>query len=407
MILSEQMDKKESVKLVIEETLGIDRVGEPVIVGIPFPKGMLKDENYLSLFDSEGNQVPLQKQIMSKWPDLSLKWILLDFLADCQPNSTSSYNLRFQNLPSDQYLYTDKINITDGDSFLSIDTGKAIFILDRKTFFPFQRVTVSGAEIIDASNSTVRLTDENQMDYIPIIKNISIETGGLMRSTIRVDGHFESVERKVFCGFFARLFFYAGKSLTKIEFTIINTKAAKHPGGLWDLGDEGSVYFNDLSFNFALLEKNDTSILWKTKINEEQTQLNGNRVEIYQDSSGGENWDSPNHVNKHGKVMNSFKGYQVIADGLLEEGHRATPSITIVAGNRAITSAIKNFWQNFPKAIKANNNLSPLITLSTRLSYAVLLLFFGDIYPIARLPAYHSGPVFATSGISIQSRLIS
>lgn len=354
------MDKKESVELVIEETSGIDRVGEPVTVGIPFPKGMLKGENYLSLFDSKGNQVPLQKQIMSQWPDLSLKWVLLDFLVDCYPASTSSYNLKFQSLPSDQYLSSDKINITDGDSFLSIDTGKAIFILDKKTFSPFQSVTVSGAEIIDASNSNVRLTDENQVEYIPIIRNISIETSGLMRSTIRIDGYFESGERKVFCDFFARLFFYAGKSLTKIDFTIRNPKAASHPGGLWDLGDDGSVYFDDFSFQLGLAEKNDTSIFWKTGTDREINALNGNRVKIYQDSSGGENWDSPNHVNREGEIRNSFRGYRVTTDNLLEEGYRASPVIAVASGSGKISAAIQKFWQNSPKSVEAGNSVITL-----------------------------------------------
>ncbi|MBN9520247.1 hypothetical protein J0H58_17245 [bacterium] len=66
--------------------------------------------------------------------------------------------------------------------------------------------------------------------------------------------------------------------------------------------------------------------------------------ELYQDSSGGENWRGRNHVNRAGEVPLTFRGYRVNgADGL-----RATP-IVLLPG---LGITMPHFWENFPKAIE-------------------------------------------------------
>jgi hypothetical protein len=38
---------------------------------------------------------------------------------------------------------------------------------------------------------------------------------------------------------------------------------------------------------------------------------------IYQDSSGGENWQSLNHVNRDNEVKTSFRGYKLLEGGMV------------------------------------------------------------------------------------------
>ena len=350
------MDNQKDIKLIIEETSGIERASEPVTVGVPFPGGFLSDVRSLSILDAKVNPVPLQTEILAKWPDQSIKWVLLDFPVDCPPNTTTNYSLTHSDAPAKQRIHDKEIKIKEVKSSLEIDTGKAVFCIDNKVFNPFSSVKISGKEIIDSKSSFMVLKDEAQEEFMPIIENTDIETHDPIRCTIKTEGVFRSKKGKDFADFFARLSFYAGRSLVKIDFTIRNPNAAEHPGGFWDLGDKGSVYFDDLSFNLALLTKQESTTFWKTKINQNMQKLDGTELEIYQDSSGGENWNSPNHVNKDGKVMNSFSGYKVKSNNLLEEGDRATPTIIKSSGNTTIAATIKNFWQNFPKSLEAKDN---------------------------------------------------
>jgi len=354
------MNNVEKVDIILKEQSGIERITEPVTAGIPFPKGALADKVIVTLFDVKGDAVPLQTEVMAVWPDKSIKWLLCDFMIDCSPNATVNYYLTLAGALSEQSLGDGTIRIEDRGLFLTINSGKALFSLDKKTFLPLTSVIVSGIELIDARKSYVILKDSTQKEFNPAINSIDIETKGLIRSTIKIEGRFEDASGGVLCDFLSRLSFYAGKSYVRIDFTIKNPKAAKHRGGLWDLGDEESVYFDDLSFQIALTEKKDTLISYKTQLKQTDRRIERERIEIYQDSSGGENWDSLNHVNKYGKVMNRFRGYTVISDNLLEEGFRATPKVTVISKDNAIAATVQGFWQNFPKSIEAENNILTL-----------------------------------------------
>lgn len=356
------MEIQQKIEIIFVEKLGTERVKEPVTFGIPFPRRLLTDKNYLSLVGDAGDPISMQAEVLSTWPDKSIKWLLCDFQVDCPPNSSKNYYLIFQGSSTRQSSSKDTIRIDDSGSVFTIQTGKAEFTLDKNTYFPFKNIKISGHEIIDNSKSCVVLKDEKQREFLPVIKKTNIENNGQLRCTIKLEGQFQSDTGKVFADFFSRLFFYAGKNIVKIEFTIRNPKAAKHPGGLWDLGDEGSVYFDDLSFHFALPAANDSSIFYKTQSGQKEKKLNGNNMQIYQDSSGGLNWKSRNHVNRYGKVVNSFRGYKVLSNGLLEEGQRIFPTIGLVSEDRIIAAAIKDFWQNFPKSIETENS-----TLTLRL----------------------------------------
>ena len=78
---------------------------------------------------------------------------------------------------------------------------------------------------------------------------------------------------------------------------------------------------------------------------------------IYQDSSGGENWQSRNHVNRNNEVKTSFRGFRVYSDDrIFQEGLRANPVISVENNDVSISGTVQYFWQNFPKALEAKNN---------------------------------------------------
>jgi hypothetical protein len=53
---------------------------QPVTVGLPFPRGGLQDTGSLSLAGADGRPIRLQAEPLARWPDGSVKWLLLDFV---------------------------------------------------------------------------------------------------------------------------------------------------------------------------------------------------------------------------------------------------------------------------------------------------------------------------------------
>lgn len=396
--------------LIIEEYAGITRINEPVTVGIPIPRGVLYNAQQLYLNDPEKGLAPLQTQALAVWPDKSIKWILLDFQVPVEACTKKELGLFFG---KDSSLVTlgKGIRITKTEKTVEVDTNAAKFVLNSKIFRPFESVLIGDQVIIDNKNSNVILKDENGKCHTPFINNIDMETEGPVRSTLKIDGVFKTGQRAHIANFIARIHFFLNSSLIKIEFTIHNPKAAKHPGGLWDLGDPGSIYFKDISVNIAIADdkkgiESDLALYedpvpmdyqnfpktTKQKYEAFQFKSHSSNISdsmpdvlIYQDSSGGENWQSLNHVNRDNEVKTTFRGYKLleggmvgrsdtgesnnlelsaksIADGcsgmkIIKEGFRANPILTLHSSRFTIGASIQYFWQNFPKALSIKENI--------------------------------------------------
>jgi hypothetical protein len=162
----------------------------------------------------------------------------------------------------------------------------------------------------------------------------------------------------------ARLHFFAGSAAVRIELTIRNPRRAAHPGGLWDLGDAGSIYLKDVAIRFALPTRGEVRpveppapagrVVCSPEVGAPAEEFAA-PFELYQDSSGGENWRSTNHVSRKHEVPVSFRGYRLKSGSQERTGLRATPLVTLSRGGHAVGVAVPQFWQNFPMAVEATD----------------------------------------------------
>jgi hypothetical protein len=344
----------DTVALILEETSGITRINEPLSVGIPFTKGVLFNANTLSLRDERIQVLPLQTHVMDRWSDQSCRWLLIDFQATVHANTKAAYSLAWG---SDTHTVTpSEISVKQMGDTVCVDTGVATFWVDRENYRPFKRVTVGGNEVLEPCSNHTMLTDVHGQQWTAVVRKISTEAGGPCRVTLYLEGSFHHPsEQQSIAIFYSRVHFFAGHSVAKVEFTIRNPRRAEHPGGLWDLGDPGSIYFEDLAMWVNLRGGKSDAIHWTAKPNRGLRTDDGPHLEIYQDSSGGEHWQSRNHVNRFGSVMNSFRGYKVRASGTtVATGERAQPTLIVSGSGGSIAAAMESFWQNFPKSIEVD-----------------------------------------------------
>src|SRR5438477_23756 len=71
----------------------IDVAGQPVTVGVPFPRGVLREPEKLWLANADGMPVPLQVKPLARWADGSIKWLLCDFVIERVPAGSQSWQL--------------------------------------------------------------------------------------------------------------------------------------------------------------------------------------------------------------------------------------------------------------------------------------------------------------------------
>ncbi len=348
-----------SLSLMLEEQDGIARYHEPITVGVPFPRGLIQQLPECRLCNPQGQAIPLQTEVLACWPDQSVKWGLFDFQADVAAHTRAEYTLianREHAASMTPELITSLLVKKDADSF-QIDTGAAIFTVPTRRFAPFSSVMIDGQERLDAANSCVSFEDDAGRQYEHHIEQARVETSGALRITLNIDGQIRRPDSDAnFARFAARLHFYAHSAACRIDYTLHNPNAAQHLNGLWDLGDSGSIYFNDLSFHVAAHSQN-LQIVWNDDVLGASPRIAAGTMSIYQDSSGGDHWMSRNHVNRLGKVAHRFQGYRVTqGDAVISSGKRANPLVALQQNGIRIEAAIRDFWQNFPKELEATPN---------------------------------------------------
>jgi len=343
----------------LQETQDLRRTREPVRLGVPISRGLLNAPDDIALIDAEQRPIPVQGRCLALWPDRSIKWLLLDFFADLEPNSKRPYFIVDKASKSEKtdIKKLSTIEFIEHSSHFSIDTGKAQFVINKTLPALISEAVLQDNSMVSKNGLQVQLTDSKERLLKPQIDNYKIENSGPLRTTVVAEGRFIASQKPLPIVFKSRMSFFASASAVKIEFLIRNTQAAVHPGGLWDLGDPGSLFFKDLSIRLQP-HSEVNHIAWYSERLEEDTQTSTSQPwSIYQNSSGGECWNSRNHVDRFGELSVSFRGYRVCEwqagdRRVLSEGMRAQPALRLVTSSGWLAVTVKDFWQNFPKALR-------------------------------------------------------
>jgi hypothetical protein len=321
---------------------------QPIAVGLPLPRGAVLGEPNVCLTDQQGHVIASQSRCLSRWSDGSVKWLLVDAVAESLPAGQAEWEVSLANDPNEKTT-EPRISVCEENDVIVVDTGYAKFEIDRATFRPFRRVEIDGRSIVTSHDSETLLTDRKGRPRRLIVDNTTIDTHGPLRATITLGGKVPGCRG---LRFRARLCFFAGTGLVRVRLALHNPNRARHRGGLWDLGDAGSVLFRGLSMNVGLTGDGNSKTQWKCDP-DEPPQEDVGAVEIYQDSSGGKNWQSLNHVNRDGVVPCRFRGYEVTRSIGTHRGERASPTVTVRTDGASLTVSVPEFWQQFPKAINA------------------------------------------------------
>ncbi|MCS7158998.1 MAG: hypothetical protein RMJ19_00875 [Gemmatales bacterium] len=148
------------------------------------------------------------------------------------------------------------------------------------------------------------------------------------------------------------------------ELRIFNRKAAKHPKGLWDLGDHSSLLLRFLSLRIKF-EKPAEEIYYTTSEDNQYSTVGGVEAYIHQESSGGCAWRHANHVNRIGRIGVRFAGGVVQNQEGTLYAPRLEPLVVAKFGDEYLLLALHPFWQAFPRAIRISREQIVLEGLSS------------------------------------------
>ena len=327
-------------------------VGEPVSFGVPLPRGAATD-GVCWVVESSGGAAVVDARVIDRWHDGSARWMLVDTRVQSWFDDATVIRPAE---PKD-LAGVERISLTQEDGCLAVDTGIARFVFRRGGSFPFDGVTAGGLDLADcaAPDHGLVVTTATGNSSHGRVDDVNIEHAGQLRVSVRLVGTLPVGSRTAVV--VARVDLFAGLAAARVRLTIRNRDRAQHPGNYWDLGDQGSILIRDLSVRLALPKVKSSTPRLRVAT-ESGSAWFGVQLpfELYQDSSGGDGWQSTNHLDRQRRVPTSFRGYRLSGgDGAETRGHRATPAVGIECGGHAMAVAVPAFWQNFPRAITASD----------------------------------------------------
>ena len=239
------------VPLVVRETRGVARVGNPVNSGVPLPKGAVRDVGVLRLFDAAGKVVPAGIVPRCRWiGDKSLKWVTVHFLADVPAGGVLKYRLTTSKAAAPTGGLV--VNRAAGRAIIVV-TGPARFVIPIDRLAPFEQVYVRSdtskafaeSDALLTKSATVELVGRNgESRVVPrprrkgeyrteivkvgkpftqtaVVHKADIEERGPGRAVIALKGTFSTAEAKSL-DFTARLYFYSGSPLVQMTLSVRN-----------------------------------------------------------------------------------------------------------------------------------------------------------------------------------------
>ena len=296
----------------------------PVTTGVSLPRGVVMDPQRLTVSDPNGQATATQVDVTAKWSDGSCKWVLLNFVAQNLPSGSSEWRLMHLSQPSQDKMLP--IAITPNGS------GFDVAMADQS--WPMTLPLVVNKEELTLQNVRTEQTE------------------GTVRSDFWIRGNYANGLHLS-----ARISRWRDCEHVRCDVTLHNPNAAKHAGGLWDLGDAGSIVFD--SFELAVGSDAD-SVGWSLEGGElewadvSKRLTKGWPIDIYQDSSGRENWQSTNHWNSQRKNPSKLRGYRANTPRGEKTGQHAQPVVALRKKQQVVSACVPEFWQQFPTALHAS-----------------------------------------------------
>lgn len=314
------------VPIELRETAAIARLGEALRLGVPLPRGQVRAGAVARLRDAAGDAGCVQWRALSLWSDGSVRWALADFAVDLEAGARRELLLSFAGDVDGMATAPPglaappapraAVSVVAQAGGFRVDTGVATFDVPGADAVDgtvlLSAATRDGRALLGATGLRWRLRAGAGGGAVAAarIDSIEVEERGPVRATLAVSGHATGPGLPAPLPFRARLAFSAGCAEACVEFRLRNPRAAVHPGGLWDLGDPGSVLLRDLSLCVAPAAPA-VALAWCAAPGESRIEQPAGEWRLHQDSSGGERWDSPNHLAADGSLAVSFAGYRV------------------------------------------------------------------------------------------------
>lgn len=197
------------------------RALEPATVSVPFPKGEIFDFTQCRIMDEEGRIFPGQFRAIAKWPDGSIKWLLVHLQADLPGNDSVNYYL---DIASSKEVSNVQMKVTNN----LIDTGVLCIGLSETQDALFEYIDTPQGRFAKKEISPFAIKDKCGKEFVAGAgeKGWEVIEAGPVRAMVRTRGRHHSESGSYF-DYKITLYAYAGKPWIDLEYCVTNTESGE------------------------------------------------------------------------------------------------------------------------------------------------------------------------------------
>ena len=164
---------------------------EPVTIGVPFPPGALGTAAEARLFAGPA-ELFCQRQVLSTWPDGSVRWLLLDFQLDLSPDAPTVVRLAWGDGPSQAVLTETGVSLAEDARELVVDNGPLRVLCRTEPFLLFDSVLLDGTDVFETATAVdfrvVDLAGRAATTSNCHAPTVTVEAPGPIRTALRIEG---------------------------------------------------------------------------------------------------------------------------------------------------------------------------------------------------------------------------
>ncbi|MCA1807959.1 MAG: hypothetical protein LC725_00590 [Lentisphaerae bacterium] len=158
----------------VNDVSGLDEPW-PLVGGLPFPEGELRDAAQISIVDGDGREVPAQIDVAATWRDGSIRWALAGFTASPQGDYRVAYGPGVSRTEPASPLTVQ----ADEAGNVTVDTGAAVYKFVEGRLLPesgrmgdtvFLADSGDGAYLVDNKGRLSRVAGERSEIETEIVK---------------------------------------------------------------------------------------------------------------------------------------------------------------------------------------------------------------------------------------------
>lgn len=310
----------------VTNDLPVARVGELVTTGVPIRNlvACMSTAGF-TVIDDTGAPVPAQFKVLGRWhgsrDDTSkrLKWVLVSFPATVPAASSRVYTLNLG------LTAPGALSVTDGPSFVTVNTGAGLFTVSRTAFTLLQGAVVQGTTVLSGGGA-LEMVDSQGTNWPVALSSTVIEEQGSVRAVICQRGVVGPLR------FTCRTTFATGRSDVGVDFRLENPGAY---GAFFGI-PSSHQYFDSLYLRLPVSGGVDRTVT----------------TDAVRILSQGDLWRLSQSFTwtSQTDLLANFAFTEFRGDVLLASGGRYEGAVAAGNGGRSITAAVDRFWQSHPKS---------------------------------------------------------